>query len=83
MCTEFKLLKVKVPIVFLGTVGFSLHADKTLISTPKIFIVYKECDFLYNLLALETLVLGHRMFLYKCKSSSISNFVAKLIPFEI
>jgi hypothetical protein len=23
VCTEFKMLKVKVPIIFLGTVGFS------------------------------------------------------------
>jgi hypothetical protein len=23
MCTEFEMLKVKVPIIFLGTVGFS------------------------------------------------------------
>ena len=27
VCIEFKLLKVKVPIIFLGTVGFSLRRD--------------------------------------------------------
>jgi hypothetical protein len=27
MCIEFKLLKVKVPIIFLGTAGFSLRRD--------------------------------------------------------
>jgi hypothetical protein len=28
VCIEFKLLKVKVPIIFLGTVGFSLRRDR-------------------------------------------------------
>ena len=27
VCTESELLKVKVPIIFLGTVGFSLRRD--------------------------------------------------------
>jgi hypothetical protein len=27
VCTEFEMLKVKVPIIFLGTVGFSLPRD--------------------------------------------------------
>jgi len=27
VCTEFKLLKVKVPMIFLGTVGFSPRRD--------------------------------------------------------
>ena len=27
MCTDFEMLKVKVPIIFLGTVGFSLRRD--------------------------------------------------------
>jgi hypothetical protein len=28
MCTEFKMLKVKVPIIFLGTVGFLPRRDR-------------------------------------------------------
>jgi len=27
VCTDFEILKVKVPIIFLGTVGFSLRRD--------------------------------------------------------
>jgi hypothetical protein len=27
VCTDFKILKVKVPIIFLGPVGFSLRRD--------------------------------------------------------
>ena len=27
VCIEFEMLKVKVPIIFLGTVGFSLPRD--------------------------------------------------------
>jgi hypothetical protein len=27
VCIEFELLEVKVPIIFLGTVGFSLHRE--------------------------------------------------------
>ncbi len=27
VCIKFKLFKVKVPIIFLGTVGFSLRRD--------------------------------------------------------
>ena len=27
MCTDFEMLKVKVPVIFLGTVGFSLRRD--------------------------------------------------------
>jgi hypothetical protein len=27
VCTEFEVIKVKVPIIFLGTVGFSLPRD--------------------------------------------------------
>ena len=26
-CTDFEMLKVEVPIIFLGTVGFSLRRD--------------------------------------------------------
>jgi hypothetical protein len=28
VCTKFKLLKVKVPIIFLGTAGFLLRRDR-------------------------------------------------------
>jgi hypothetical protein len=28
VCIEFKLLKVKVPVIFLGTVGFSARRDR-------------------------------------------------------
>jgi hypothetical protein len=28
VCIEFEMLKVKVPIIFLGTVGFSLLRDR-------------------------------------------------------
>ena len=27
VCTDFEILEVKVPIIFLGTVGFSLRRD--------------------------------------------------------
>jgi hypothetical protein len=27
ICTDFKMFKVKVPIIFLGTVGFSLRRE--------------------------------------------------------
>jgi len=27
VCTDFKMLKVKVPIIFSGTWGFPLHRD--------------------------------------------------------
>jgi len=35
VCTEFKMLKVKVPIIFLGTVGFSPHRDGRYIVSAK------------------------------------------------
>ena len=32
MCTDFKILKVKVPIIFFGTEGFSARRDRTYLS---------------------------------------------------
>jgi hypothetical protein len=41
VCIDFKILKVKVPIIFFGTQGFSARRDKrytVLISTPPVLI---------------------------------------------
>ena len=34
VCTEFEMLKVKVPIIFLGTVGFSPRRDGRYVGLP-------------------------------------------------
>lgn len=37
VCTDFEMLKVKVPIIFLGTEGFSPRKDVCSKTRPKLF----------------------------------------------
>jgi len=46
-CSEFEMLKVKVPIVFLGTVGFSLPREGRYISFVALISI-ENCNALRN-----------------------------------
>jgi hypothetical protein len=78
----------------LKKLGLGLASDSDVTGNPEILIHPQRCDFLERLcikygclegalpLRLTNLRLGHRMFLYESLSTSVGNYIAKLINIE-
>jgi hypothetical protein len=76
----------------LKRLGLGLSCEFDCDQIPEILVASGDCDFLEKLclkygtrsspLALETLRLGHGMFVYKSKSPNTGNYLSKLVKFR-